>query len=403
MTKRLSISQPVVIDTELTPLDDTFWLEPNGATEQWYYVNNNSFSPNRTITPLLIVPKINAVDHSTNTSYSPQFSSDFTWTVMKYINGNWIGFPVTGTSQDFELWDIALLVKSNNYDCEHGIKITFTGKYIDPRDTNRTYTVSDTVVLTTSRDATVMYPNIKIDAPSTNTFDPLSASTSNFTFHASVDWSRVSDMSDVTDNGVFVWYGINSSQQEVLLNTLPYYVSGQHTDTVVVDAMYGKNLPIILRIKKTSSASDTNDVLPPKAQVNVVWQTPPISGIVTCDNGRTVRTTDNKNFLFKTIVSTNRGVIGDNIVSQNLRFNWKIRRATASNISSSTIQDTVTDLGWGQDCLVHSNDLLSTTTVNNASKLIMNDIYMLGAYERVKVNGENVTYNNHKVYGREIE
>lgn len=404
MGKRLSISQPVVIDTQLNPLNDSFWLDVNGPLEQWYFVNTGTFAPNRVATPLLIEPHVTATDPATGTNYTPTFLS-VEWTVLRYVGDRYVSFRITTRQggSNFYLVDNKLCVACNNPDTEHAIKVICSATYIDPRDVNRTQVLEDTLLLTTSRDANVMYPDIRIDAPASIPYNPLSDASSQFTLHAVADWSNVADTTGVEGNGTFVWMGI-LNKAEVPIDTLPCYVSGQHTATLVVDAMYGKDIPVVLRIKKASTDSDRTGLLPSKAQSNIVWSTPPIGGIVTCRNGNTVRLTDTRDYVFDTIVSTNAGVLDEEVVARHLRFNWKLRRATPRTEGSSTVQpETATDIGWCRQKHIKAKDLYYTTTRQNASKLVMNDIYMLGALEAVKKGSSSVTYNGQQVYGRGID
>lgn len=40
MGRKLNISQPVVINTELSALDESIEIQASGQLEQWYYDNN---------------------------------------------------------------------------------------------------------------------------------------------------------------------------------------------------------------------------------------------------------------------------------------------------------------------------------------------------------------------------
>jgi hypothetical protein len=72
---------------------------------------------------------------------------------------------------------------------------------------------------------------------------------------------KFADGSPVTASTVFEWYGI-SNNTEVKADTLPWYVSGQNTSTLTVDAMYGETIRVILRAKVSSlSASASRAVI----------------------------------------------------------------------------------------------------------------------------------------------
>lgn len=74
MGRRLNTSRPTVIQTMLTPLSDSFAIQPSDTLEQWYYVNTGAYSPDRQSTPLQLKPTIVAVDTSTETIYHPSFA-----------------------------------------------------------------------------------------------------------------------------------------------------------------------------------------------------------------------------------------------------------------------------------------------------------------------------------------
>lgn len=410
MSKRLSISQPTVIDTELTPLNDNFWLETNGSTEQWYYENDGTFSPNRETTPLIIKPHVSAVDYSTQTEYTPTIYT-VKWVVVKKVGNSYREQEITttDTSQPYyrgvdnpaqgryqSTW---LFVRDNNPDVANAIMIRCEVVYLDPRDVGRTYTVRNELTLTTSRDAQAQNPTISIFSPSTTTYNPLISQSSQFTLIAQADWSGIPYEQGETDpRGQFVWYGINENGQETNVMSLPFYVSGQNTNTLVVDALYGENIQIVLRIKR--HASDAT-LLPPKQFANITWKTSPLDCIIVCENGNAIRRNDNTPYFFHTIVNANSTVISEDVCKAHLIFNWKRRRATPRAVASQTqVVDTVVDAGCGYRIPINASLLVNTGTNSNASSLVYNEVYLRGAYEKVTINNEDITYNNESVYAR---
>lgn len=187
--------------------------------------------------------------------------------------------------------------------------------------------------------------------------------------------------------GVFVWYGVQNGV-EVLIDTLPCYVSGQYTDTLTIDAMYGEQIPIILRIKEYSWSEAP---YPPKVYRSVVWRVPTIDSIVVSENGEAVRS-NSGSFTFDTVVNVLGETLSDEKKTQHLRFNWKSRKANA------TPQFGMTDRGWGQKVTIKASDLKNY----KSSSIVTNDVYVLGAYEEVLLSNESVTLNGEKVYAREL-
>jgi hypothetical protein len=188
----------------------------------------------------------------------------------------------------------------------------------------------------------------------------------------------------------FVWYGIKNGQ-EVLADTLPWYVSGQGTDNLTVDAMYGENINVVLRCKMM----DGETLSPSKAYASLNWRTPDIEPFVQSDNGGAVRG-DTEDMTFDTIVNVNGEVLSDALKRKHLAFNWKIRK---NNISTET------DKGWGQRITIDASDLRNVKGSGStlASTLVGNEVYLKGAYEEVTDEGEVVTDNGEVVYDRPID
>jgi len=578
MGRRLNVSTPTVINTELVPLDESFYLDVDGQMEQWYYDNTEQYAPNRKVTPLLLVPVISAFDKDTSTSYTPAFNTtqwfanEWNETQGKYVETE-ITNQVDSGSADYVIQGNNLLVKKN-VSYSHAVTIRCVATYIDPRDSGVTYTVEDSVNLTTNRTADVVFPEVDIISPSGRAYNPLVDDTnSQYDFKGvttnnpvqplntdvrrypvdvdgteeilnsgeavapimdirygenrmtdqefmyrqtaggtlvgeSIDkayierikgnssvvkgellsvtmnaiqtkgknnsWTKTqtmpittlngklngagnsvtifpdglkkvgtiqdeifvdgglvkaikrvgsrayesgdeSDTSVITDGSTttfyvlttpetyvldpitdFVWYGIKNGQ-EVLADTLPWYVSGQGTDNLTVDAMYGENINVVLRCKMM----DGETLSPSKAYASLNWRTPDIEPFVQSDNGGAVRG-DTEDMTFDTIVNVNGEVLSDALKRKHLAFNWKIHK---DNAAPNTPEAEI-DKGWGQRITIDASDLRNarqTPSSTLASTLVYNHVYLKGAYEEVTDNGEAVTYNGEKVYDRPID
>lgn len=177
MGRRINISTPTVINTELVPLDESFYLEYDGQLEQWYYDNTEQYAPNRKVTPLLLSPRISAFDKDTATSYSPTFATtqwyakEWDEQQQKYVE-TLITNNVDSASADYVIQGDNLLVKKN-VSYSHAVSIRCLATYIDPRDSGVTYTVEDNVNLTTNRTADVVFPEVDIISPSARSYNPL--------------------------------------------------------------------------------------------------------------------------------------------------------------------------------------------------------------------------------------
>ena len=572
MGSRLNVSTPTVINAELVPLDESFYLDVDGQMEQWYYDNTEQYAPNRKVTPLQLVPVISAFDKDTSTSYDPAFNTtqwfanEWNESQGKYVETE-ITNQVDSGSADYVIQGNNLLVKKN-VSYSHAVTIRCVATYIDPRDSGVTYTVEDSVNLTTNRTADVVFPEVDIISPSGRAYNPLVDDTnSQYDFKGvttnnpvqplntdvrrySVDvdgteeilnsgeavapimdirygenrmtdqefmyrqtaggtlvgesidkayiekikgnsdvvegvllcvkmnaiqtkgannsWTKTqnlpittltgklngagngvtifpdglkkagniqdeifvkdgvvkaikrvgsreyasgdeSDTSVITDGSTttfyvlatpetyvldpitdFVWYGIKDGQ-EVLADTLPWYVSGQGTDNLVVDAMYGENINVVLRCKMM----DGETLSPSKAYATLSWRTPDIETFVQSDNGGAVRS-NTEDMTFDTIVNVNGAILSDALKRKHLAFNWKIRK---NNISTEI------DKGWGQRITIDASDLRNVKGSGStlASTLVSNDVYLKGAYEEVTYNGEVVTDGGEVVYDRPVD
>lgn len=231
MGRKLKVSQPAVIQTELRPLDESFWIDANGRTEQWYYQNTNAFAPDRQITPLILTPYLSAVDRDTNTKYTPTFQLD-SWVVKEYIDGAWVTTTITSQSQtsDYVLQGLNLIVKKNNYDATHAINITCKATYQDPRDVGVLKGVEDSIMLVTSVDATQQFPKIEIVNPATRTYNPLKDESPIFEFEGKADWNGVEPQGETN----ITEYPVDVDGTEEILN------SGKAV-APIMDIRYGDN------------------------------------------------------------------------------------------------------------------------------------------------------------------
>ena len=178
---RLNTSTAVVVNTDLEPFDELFTIESDGVTEQWYYENDGTYSPNWVNTPLTLIPSLTVYDKDTDTTYTPTFYLA-SWKVQMYVNGSWTEFVVTAAANaehqytgNEVFWKdgFNLKVGTNIANSQYGITVTCELTYIDPRDLNFTYTAEASILLTQNTDADIIYPEVRIVSPSAQRFNPL--------------------------------------------------------------------------------------------------------------------------------------------------------------------------------------------------------------------------------------
>lgn len=239
MGRRINISQPTVINTELVPLTDSFALEPNGQTEQWYYENDGTYAPDRRIVPLVITPKLSAFDKDTNQTYSPNIST-IAWYASRWSDSRWVETEITNisdASQDYYIrQDKALQVSKNISDAAHGVTIRCVVTFIDPRDAGITYTEEDTIQLTANKDATVFYPDVDILNETTVTFNPLIDENSHKVFKGKIEWASITRL-----NPSIAEYYVNPSGTE---QTLPDNASDVTSLSPILDIRYGRGATV---------------------------------------------------------------------------------------------------------------------------------------------------------------
>lgn len=183
--RKLSNSTPTVINTELRPFDESFRIDANGQLEQWFYDNTSQYVPNRTVTVLTLTPVLSVYDADTDKSYttaSTQGEEDYIafyylqWYVNEYNGTTYQETLITssadGAGVDYFTQGNNLIVKKN-VSYAHAVTIRCVATYIDPRDAGITYSVEDSVILSCSRDATVVLPEVAIVSPSARSFNPL--------------------------------------------------------------------------------------------------------------------------------------------------------------------------------------------------------------------------------------
>lgn len=377
MGRRINVSQPVVVNTELNPLDIIFDLVANGSLEQWYYDNTNDWQPNRRRTPLLVTPTISGVDNETNTKYTPAFYT-VKWFANEYRTNGWVESQITNTTDgdvDYVLVGNNLKIKKNvTYD--RAVQIRCVAQYIDPRDSGKIGSVEKILTLNCSKDANAESPILDVLCEHSVPYNPLVNETSIFSLTATAHMGA----RDVSNNVYYVWYAVVNGT-EVLVQTQPFYVSGQNTKTLTVDALYSEEIKLVLRAKETSSAAN---LYPAKAYRSIVWRIPDIDSNVVCKNGQAYRSSI-KTMEFSTIINVRGKILSDAVKTNHMRFNWKTR---------NSLQSTEVDRGWGLSVILDNAALQSS----RGSVLVYPDIYILGAAEPVTHNGAAVTHNGVPVY-----
>ena len=381
----------MVVDVMLSPLSEMFSIVPVGANatlEQWYYSNTNQYSPNRQLSPLILMPTLKVFDQDTDEVYTPQRGDNVGWFLLNASTGKYdIEITTTDVTADYyKREDGALVVRKNvAYDASVSIRCSYD--YLDPRDITIVHNIAATVTLSTNRDATVTMPTVAIKTEKRTSYNPFTDSTSRFTFTAEV----TKDGADITSSSAIRWYASENGGAETLIDAnasdgfkqFLCYVSGQGTPTLVVDAMYTENITIIARVMNTDASP--NVLYPTKDYATLAWDELKMDIFPHSDGSGAVRS-NTKGMTFDTIVNIRHMTLTDAQKQAHLFMNWKRRNAASS---------TVTDMGWGQTVYITGDTLRSAS-----SQLVYTDVTMAGAYARVTDSGVTATDSGQIVVDR---
>lgn len=405
MGRRINISQPTVIKTELPPLTDLFDIDPSDTLEQWFYSNSGEYKPNRQLSPLVLTPRLSAVDETTGLSYRPSIASigwyyldpanTATRTDKLWPGKGWVYISATadGSGVDWYVQGYTLIMKKNVVQSSP-VTLCCVVQYTDPRDSGTTVMVRSTVQLTTNTDATVETVTVVMNVPPSqkmNVFRDASLVSGEYRSPYVLSATVLSPThEDVTGDYYVEWYGRVNGGSEVKLDTLLCYTKatqatgkGQGTGTVTVDMMFAERLDVTVRLRKTR----TSAVLPSVGYASLVWDLPRMDCYTATKNGSAVSNVK-RDLTFETIVNIKGDTLTDAQKAAHLQMNYKSRVSTSQ---------TVTDRGWGQTVTIGSDALKQTVS---KSTPVHSEVYLQGAFEVVTCNGEDVTYDGEVVYDR---
>lgn len=393
MIQRKNISEPMTLDVLVTPFIENFDVVPSDTTQQWYYVNDSSFLPDRGTTPLLLTPVLSVQDPDTNKVYSPSFYQ-VKWYQLNASTGEY-DIALDDTSEAEDVYFIvqtsgALLVKKNVLP-ESPVDILCDLTYIDPRNAGVTWHVTKRVSLTTNKDVAVQQPVVEINFGKTVHFDVLADdANSRYTFEATVKLGSA----DITDSSVIRWYATDANiTAETLIDELdgtipkfPSYVSGQGTKTLVVDAMYTDRLTVIARVYD----SDNGVLYPTACYRTLTWKAAEVSAVTISDECSDVRETTGDKVVYN-IVNTKTRTLTQAEVSENFSQAFYLRKATKG--TSGT--DTPVLVGTGSSAV-----LSAATMKSNVSSLAYSELTQKGCYRVVTQDGKPVIQDGKLVVER---
>lgn len=372
-----NISTPLSMPTLWAPLSTSFRVEagdmngepttgrmPGGPLSQWHYITGNSFLPDRTVTPLILTAKLDAVDPESNKSYTEDISK-VTGGVAQYMSVKW--YLMNGTTET-EITNTAAsgdyvvgltnrpfsLMVRKNVAGGSSVRIRCKCDWIDPRTNRQSH--DETEITLTSQSVAEENYTLRLLVENVTTWNPFSGESPLVDIMAK---ARLG-MTDKNADCKFFWYKVNAAHPDGILidddyALCPAYVSGQGTDTLRINADYCDGLQIMCRIAsaKTATAPDQ----PVMAVVTIRWDLPRLA----CDpysmGGSAIRATTGTVTVLPLMKADGKD-IPDSIWKQRILLNWK-RTTTATS--------TVTDLGFGEQIDIPAADLRQSGS--NADKV----------------------------------
>ena len=373
MKKIINTAPPVVVSTVRTPIEGSLTISSNGgALTQVYDAVQNAYEPvDRQITPLILSPIISIVDPDTQQQVPLSSLSNV---VINWYIGN-SNTPITSrvqsddyhlqTKDDTDTGVVTgnLVVRRNIGPSDSFAKEIMCELSFTENSRGESYKFNASVLLTTEEKVQDML-FLQLDNPSKVTFNPIFDDSSQRTFKAKVynGGTLVSN-----SNFKFFWY-VNG----VLANTKACYVSGQNTDTLVLDAEYADNVLVKVCIATDKTANNPNH--PASAECTLVWKWPRMKVIPYSLNGESIKLASQSKS-FGTIIQAYGHDIPEAKRNRYCKVKWYTQ---PTNVSTHTNQ------GWGFTKSVSGSDLFRTggIKVNVGAEL-----YSVGAKNTVGGSG----------------
>lgn len=430
MKKIVNTAVPVVFATTRTPLSTTLSIiqegENGGPLTQAQDVPHDLWIPNRRLHPLFLRPHFEATDPDTGETVTSGYEQK--WYLVN--NGEYTEITSVTTSDDYykecdaegNLTGRLVVRKNVNYDAP----VTIACRVTCPDNLRKQAYTEEELVLLTAENKPEAFYSVKIQAPSTLTFNPIWQKRDTPLAGGALQYGSMFRLSakaalgeeDATTGVVFFWYAGDTLIGETL-ECLFYRDAnqlagkGQGTDTIVVDMDFADQLDIAVAIgyyeavysptgnphaKGYYEQADGAYVLtadttvntgkqyytkptapntPARDHIAAVWQWPNIDALPYSKGGTVVR--EGKTLAgtkdFAAIVQADGLDVGGDVVDEYVRLEWKRHGMNSAE---------VTVVGWGREVSISNADLYRTGYENVE---VYPDIWLLGCYKLV-VDGE---------------
>lgn len=260
-------------DFDFKPLQITKSLSVEGSvpSRQTYNPNTGTYTPDYTLTNLVLQPRIGQMDKDAILQPGSVNSSITNVNWYEIIDG--VKTQIQDSNSSYYVsrsgYDAGQIVVKKNAVPEHPITLQFSCQYIDTR-TNQIYTIQDSFLVISSSDENI--PELYLDAVDQSIYDPLVDTSSTQIIHASL---RIGTKDVVASNREFVWElkrDDNTFSQIGTETTLDYFaqVSSDGTSCTLHKNLMGESVTIRCRAKYDADGSPSSVALDDASPSKVV-------------------------------------------------------------------------------------------------------------------------------------
>ena len=299
----------VPVDHKIQPKGVVFNVEKlGGDLTQWYYSNANTYEPDRKQSPLLLKPSLKLVFSESKRTVVPTFEAYW------YANGTLITNTTDDANADYVKLSNGQLRVKKNVTPQAPVEIKLQIQYVEP-ESGLMHKIDWSDTLSASNKADTVY-GLSWLTESMQVWNPVSGASSQKTFRLKATLGDV----NVSNQVKFFWYYV-SGNSEVLINTHQAYVSGQNTDTLVVDADKAESLNIMCRIASSLSAASPDQ--PVRATGSMRWRLPKLRGRGHTANGLARRESEKtKTFQLAVQAGGRGGMVSDSVRKRQFIAKW---------------------------------------------------------------------------------
>lgn len=364
MKKIINTAPPVVMTTMRTPLTVMLSVRQadNKPLTQAQDTQQNLWDPDRSRYPLILEPDVNILD--VDAGQTVESGYDMKW-YRREDSGQETLITSYTTTDDYYLETsggsvTGRLVVRKNVDYLTPVDIILRVEYTDNLR-GETYRAEQRIPLTSENKPEEFY-TVAIAAPTPVHYNPIVDNASIRTLRAVARRGAM----DVSDAVGYFWYDADGG--DVLLNAQdhPYYVSGQGTAELVVDAELCDRKKIKVRI--ATAATKAAPDLPCTDMREIVWKWPDMEALPYSMNGSAVGAAEDAK-VFGAVIQADGRDVPDEKCREYCRLQW------ASHPMNGTEK---TDRGWGKEVTIPATELRRNDTVNTE---VYPELYLLGAIE----------------------